>query len=431
MSQKSLSAELKLPALQAFTKDSGIPPDEIPKKAQNIFETFLHDLREKGQEFSETGIIYNASDLVFLLSYLHLIKTYGSNCFIYNKTDANPSNLGNIGIYLDIENQKFETNSPEVLEHFANSFIKCIKNDVKIIIIPLTIFFPGIDAGHANMLVYRTELNQLEHFEPNGELYEDYSQIVRRYLMPFIDAINKTRQREDSSMPNIVYIKPSHHCPESKRGFQQIESMLESIDIEGGGFCIMWSILFAELVLKNPTMPTNEILERINQLIRDQDGSRYLRDVIRGYIYIISNHLKKYLDVILSKDSFIKHLKARSIAELIQMLKNPKGMDIFSTTIIYKGLNKMAMEEFKKYNRLKPKKTTAKKMSKSASPKTRKQVVKMDELEFPSAAAKMDEPEIQAAAAKMDEPEIQAAAAKMDESVTKRRQGRPRKQSTK
>ena len=56
------------------------------------------------------------------------------------------------------------------------------------------------------MLVYRTELNQLEHFEPNGELYEDYSQIVRRYLMPFIDAINKTRQREDSSMPNIIYI---------------------------------------------------------------------------------------------------------------------------------------------------------------------------------------------------------------------------------
>jgi hypothetical protein len=55
--------------------------------------------------------------------------------------------------------------------HISNQIIECIKKGSNTIIIPL--FYDGRTWAHQNVLIYRKNLAQLEHFEPHGYAVEN------------------------------------------------------------------------------------------------------------------------------------------------------------------------------------------------------------------------------------------------------------------
>lgn len=77
-----------------------------------------------------------------------------------------------------------------------------------------------------------------------------------------------------------LFIEPIGICP-SLHGLQHFEESIDKdTDIEGNGYCMMWSLLFAEMVLLNPTKPLMSILNEL-LTITNRDPEQ-LRKLIRG-----------------------------------------------------------------------------------------------------------------------------------------------------
>ena len=200
--------------------------------------------------------------------------------------------------------------------------MKCISRGNKIIIIPfgLTIDIKGKKYGHANLLIYRRNTNQIEHIEPHGAQYGGPEKVsvvksIRQYLTTMvyrlnflIDEENEEERREnhfhfhhpDNDIPRVTLVKSNEVCP--VKGVQALESISlipKNSIIEPEGYCSAWSMFFAELCLKNPEIPSKQIYAAIlkkSELYSNQND--YLRNIIRGYTCFINNKLAKYFSQI-------------------------------------------------------------------------------------------------------------------------------------
>jgi hypothetical protein len=106
------------------------------------------------------------------LFYLYLFKKYKTGCLIATQQEA--FNQTVLEIRLTIDRDKPNINH-ERLNNLAKKFVKCISQNEPVIIfqLGLDIFVKGIKSvGHANLLIYRNNTRQLEHFEPHGSNYK-------------------------------------------------------------------------------------------------------------------------------------------------------------------------------------------------------------------------------------------------------------------
>jgi len=86
---------------------------------------------------------------------------------------------------------------------------------------------------------------------------------------------------------------PSSVCP-YVRGFQVVEErVLQSLSDkmkkkENTGFCIMWNIFIAEMVLLNPRLETITVITNIMEWVQKKsNGDMYMRNIIRGYLHYV------------------------------------------------------------------------------------------------------------------------------------------------
>jgi hypothetical protein len=102
-------------------------------------------------------------------------------------------------------------------------------------------------------------------------------------------------------LPNIKYVPPNEVCP-NFFGMQKLENQLaldhEVMKKEGGGFCAMWTLFFAEVVLLNQDLTSREILDKIYSELFDNHPnlSLYLRNVIRGYLHYMYEYTQQELE---------------------------------------------------------------------------------------------------------------------------------------
>jgi hypothetical protein len=206
-----------------------------------------------------------------------------------------------------------------------------------IIIIPLLLQFAD-GTHHANMLIYRQDSNTIEHFEPHGsflDLRPDYGDKITRILQLLIDKINEINNTQKSRffnvLPNNIRLLPSNEVCIRGRGLQGIQSQLASFSIEGAGYCQMWSLLFAEMALLNPSMSSTEILENIYRLLARQDGPVFLSNIIRGYVSILGDEISLYLSEYINNEftieniSYICHILfpyARYLSDILSFVVN-------------------------------------------------------------------------------------------------------------
>jgi len=250
--------------------------------------------------FSKTNVIrqWSGYDVIDTLFYLYLFNKYKQNCLIkYKGASAKHS----LGLELQI-NKNLSRNEYSVYEkHLQMVSIKlseCIEKNPDSIIIPLYLKKSN-GGGHANILIYRKKDNVIEHFEPHGSKMitrdPQNNQSIETQLNLFIAMLNDQLKKNNKPPVNLV---PSNTVCPYIYGLQGLEDKAsqKKSDLQGGGYCAAWSMFFTELVLKNPTIPSNELLNIImNKFDKDIEKQRtYLRNIIMGYVNLIHNKIEKY-----------------------------------------------------------------------------------------------------------------------------------------
>ena len=286
--------------------------ESVSRDTEVTIGSILESYNERGQQFAAEGIHYSAITLLTSISNLYLIKKYNTNCFMYGNKGQDENfiyggfvfkfAIGQLDLPIEriVPDMLAQINSKNLLFQIDN-FLNCIKNGNPVIIIPLLLEFAD-GTHHANMLIYRRDLNTIEHFEPHGaflDLRPDYGNKITTILQLLIDKINEINATPTSrfynTLPSNIRLLPSNEVCIRGRGLQAIQSQLASFSIEGPGYCQMWSLLFAEMALLNPTMSSTEILDYVYTLLERQDGPVFLSNIIRGYVSMLGDEISLYL----------------------------------------------------------------------------------------------------------------------------------------
>jgi hypothetical protein len=254
------------------------------------------------------------------LFYLYLFNKYKTKCLVAS-TDARENMIPDIKIVIDKTAPKF---NHERLRDLAKKLVKCISLNEPIIIFQLSLRIEvevsGQMEGHANLLIYRNNTRQLEHFEPHGSSFKGFDEntmiLVNDVLDKDLDYLVKNMNDElvKKDLLPITLVKAHEVCPRIL-GVQVYESRsrLKKLPIEPGGYCAAWSMFFAEMCLKNPEIPSKQIYKAIlderdkqsdynskfKKLIRGNDYNNYFKKIIRGYTCFINNKMAKYFTEIL------------------------------------------------------------------------------------------------------------------------------------
>ena len=243
-----------------------VPYKETKKASKSLkkIDTKLKSLNKTGTKKILTFVGSNEVEAMF---YLYLFKKYKSNCFLHDKT------LGRriLGMSILIN----ETYQPEEvkemkdqLDSISKILVDCITNlETKIIIIPVQLRFS--DGGaHANVLIYRKNLNQIEHFEPHGRKFsrdqDDVdNKIIEKWINFFVLKINARLQL--IKQPAVKLIESSEVCPyiDGLQNMEGLSSLSTIADVEPLGYCAAWSMFFTELCLKNPEIPSSFLMNYI------------------------------------------------------------------------------------------------------------------------------------------------------------------------
>ena len=271
-----------------------VQPIHLSKNVDDM----LDELNRKG----ETIFDFVGSAYVESLFYLYLLKKYKSECYVGKETKKR-----RLGLAIDIKDKypkKEMEEMEEYLEDVASQVAECIVRGKTIIIIPLQIKVK--EGYHANVLIYRKNNNQLEHFEPHGKYYEfkeeekgNVEKTKVKLFNMFVKMINTELIRSRYKMPPIKYTKSNDVCPYI-HGLQNLEgtSKLKKTNQEPNGYCVAWSMFFTELCLKNPEIPSSMLLDNVyDKLIKTSNAGDYLKKVIRGYAGIIYEKFTKMLSV--------------------------------------------------------------------------------------------------------------------------------------
>lgn len=295
---------------------------EEEKKIKLPEPLHIKKIHSKLDLFSEKNIIrqWPGYDIIDTLFYLYLFNKYKNKCLI--KSKGLNSDIA-LGLELQIQTRILQKNKyQDHLKSVAEQLVACIERGIASIVIPLYLKTP--EGGHANILIYRKKDNVIEHFEPHGSRYlgssDKFNKLIDKKLNEFILVLNKQLKKNNKEPVKLI---PSNDVCPIIYGLQVLEeTSTKKIPLEGGGYCAAWSMFFTELALKNPTIPSNELLNIIyNKLDKDPvKRANYLREVIRGYVNLIYDKIEKYF-------YFITGTQGK-IDNIIEMLNKGDYFDI-------------------------------------------------------------------------------------------------------
>lgn len=280
---------------------------ELPKPiniSEKTFKQFQKYVSKGENIFSHIG-----ADFIQCLIYLHMFKKYKSDCFLYNEND----NFRLLGLEFFIKNNETEEDKKLHEEHIdviAKAFIDCIDKKVKIAIVPIVIDEENEDS-HANVLIYRSEHNEIEHFEPHGAYFmlkKKEGNKIKKIVKTFVNRCNELLKNQNKKQ--IKFIPSNEVCPAIK-GLQALEgesTLTNPEDIEES-YCASWNNFFTEVCLKNPELKSNEIMDRLLKYFKNQDNIEdYLRKVIRGYNAVVGNKIESYLKILFGDETTIDYI---------------------------------------------------------------------------------------------------------------------------
>jgi ankyrin repeat protein len=170
--------------------------------------------------------------------------------------------------------------------NFDSTIQTFIESKKRFLVIPIGIHQDN--GAHANILLYDSELNEIERFEPSGSDYP----IQFNYNPDLLDFYLENYFKE--KIKNIKYFKPTTY--EMTVGFQSMEIFDINKKIgDPNGFCGAWSLWWVYMRIKHSTINRQKLFIQLVKTIRKNNLS--FKHVIRSFskeiIDIRDNLLKK------------------------------------------------------------------------------------------------------------------------------------------
>jgi hypothetical protein len=264
---------------------------------------------------NKTGLdlSYNGNEVIERIFFLYLMRKYKSFSCIYllNKLP--------ITVYAGFKDDDIRNNYDNIhaLIH------SCISNtDVEVVVFPVTIIMPVQELetiAHANLLIYRKKYNTIEQFEPNGS----------SALLDVGEKVESVFKKIANKFPLLTFVQSGQVCPYTY-GLQVIEGLSDLYhepEKYGGGYCVLWSIFFTELIFKKPTLTSREILDiffnKLSKMTMIQRGN-YLRKIMHGYVVLLKHQLNQFFTFII--DNFenisVKNVYTKRTLRIIHTLIN-------------------------------------------------------------------------------------------------------------
>ena len=279
-------------------------------------EVYKSKLKHKIDKLSEKGqgkiVEWVGISLFSQIFYTYLIKKYKSDCYI-DKLYFNISLTGD-EYWFD------EKKELPKINRVCDLIYECSKNNnSNIVLVPFSFNFVFNNNlfAHANLLIFRKKEFMLEHFEPHGifrlnrQINMQIEDLLKKYLVMFNDVFFKKFNKR------MTVVNPESICP-TKYGLQTLETS-SSLAKNTPGFCLAWTLFFAELVLKNPSYTSKEINDKLlnfdetdmvlhGKNISFNQRTDYLRNLISGYVLLLDETLQKYLSKYYGKDISLSKL---------------------------------------------------------------------------------------------------------------------------
>ena len=172
----------------------------------------------------------------------------------------------------------------------------------------------------------------------NQEALELYVPIVKINKLETI----KRKKLRIIKHPEVNLIHSNEVCPRIY-GLQALETgsvLTKIVDKEPEGYCAAWSLFFTELSLKNPDIPSSELLNYIYNILERMSinqKSNYLKEIIRGYSVFINEKINKYFSIFFNYKSGItveklKKLNNTGIKSIRNLLSNLIDLEIIMIT---------------------------------------------------------------------------------------------------
>ena len=132
-------------------------------------------------------------------------------------------------------------------DYLDKYFKKCLKKGKRFIMIHLGL------PQHANCLIYDTQLQELERFEPHGAVeYGKHSKDLDNQIKDvFISGSSPIIGR------HVKYFAPPDYCPIGPQALPGKHS-----EGDPGGFCHWWTVYYMDLRLSNPDMNRSNLLRK-------------------------------------------------------------------------------------------------------------------------------------------------------------------------
>ena len=324
-----------------------------PLKVKPSIAKYLDKMEDEGK----TIWGFEGSDIIENLFYLHLMNKYKSKCI----PKGTKRHIG-IQIPLKVKYTKDEESELNIqFNEIANIIADCVKRGEKMIVIPLS-YIRGM-GGHFNLLVYKVNNNEVEHFEPHGGEFSGNLKLQessKKVILYFVNILNKYLKKD--GLQQAKYVEASQVCPYIQ-GLQDIEGkskLPKKSKLEPAGYCSAWGLFFAELNLKNQDLTSTEILDNVyNYLTTKESGPNYLKSVIRGYAGYIYQNVDRYLQIffkprvrlieLIGRSGYLRNIgRIRIIIEVMKVLIDLEMKIASDPSFDYRKELKDVMREYKR-----------------------------------------------------------------------------------
>jgi hypothetical protein len=291
------------------------PTEKIERQTEKI-EKFFNSLIDKSSKYDIKQ--WRGHSIITKMFHLYLFHKYKLNCLGFANqfsTFKYSQNFKLLQFYL--YNYKFSNDANKSNNLLADVIVECIRRKEEIIPIPLVLYRQKLDnteISHQNVLIYRHITNSFEHFEPLGSYhkYENEGRLLQEKLRNFIETVNGKLQAY--KLPEVALINSDICCPYAQ-GLQSIECVIPQETIKSGekearGYCVAWSLLFTEVILRNPkldSMTINNII--FNHILpKTSNYSLYLKQIIRGFVISLNEKIEKYFSEMLKEELFLEKI---------------------------------------------------------------------------------------------------------------------------
>lgn len=260
-----------------------------------------------------------ASTSSYIFGLMFLMKKHSNDCFIIKELDVDLmvndyydyNNLNQFGMRDIFNDKRFSPIHLDVISDMVNKKniyeidfccgitflqeqIKVCKTRFVIIIFDIVYYEKRYTqyistGGHANLLLLDTKLKTLERFDPNYGTVEyitdkSLSQVnIDKYLSDVLQPI----------FPDYIYIYANIDVPFGPQSLQVYETIVDSKQNDPTGYCVAWSLLYADLRLTYPDISKKKIMKIFSKNILDEEIVIDITDFIRSYAIFINNERKR------------------------------------------------------------------------------------------------------------------------------------------